>query len=179
VGELSAWAADLASADRVWALVAPGGSGKTAIAERLVASMEPGAANVLVWSFYERPDADAFLRECNQLFLGEEEGPAGGRLERLERGLRDGRPHLIVLDGLERVQEEAGGGRLRGELSDHTLKLLLRALAAGPGPGAGHLPLPAGGSGGLEPPRLPRHPPRRPRAGGRRGGAARLGGGRR
>ena len=131
--ELGAWAADLASPDRVWALVAPGGSGKTAIAERLVASMEPGAANVLVWSFYERPDADAFQRECNQLFLGEEEGPAGGRLERLERGLRDGRPHLIVLDGLERVQEEAGGGRLRGELSDHTLKLLLRALAAGLG----------------------------------------------
>ena len=131
--ELGAWAADLASPDRVWALVAPGGSGKTAVAERLVASMETGAANVLVWSFYERPDADAFLRECNQLFLGEEEGPAGGRLERLERGLRDGRPHLIVLDGLERVQEEAGGGRLRGELSDHTLKLLLRALAAGLG----------------------------------------------
>ncbi|MFM7549409.1 MAG: hypothetical protein ACKO8I_11195, partial [Cyanobacteriota bacterium] len=109
------------------------GSGKTAVAERLVASMEPGAANVLVWSFYERPDADAFLRECNQLFLGEPEGPAGGRLERLERGLRDGRPHLIVLDGLERVQEEAGGGRVRGELSDHTLKLLLQALAGGQG----------------------------------------------
>ncbi|MEB3353660.1 MAG: DUF4062 domain-containing protein [Cyanobacteriota bacterium] len=131
--ELSAWAADLASPDRVWALVAPGGSGKTAIVERLVASMEAGAANVLVWSFYERPDADAFLIECNQLFLGEEDGPAGGRLERLERGLRDGRPHLMVLDGLERVQEEAGGGRVRGELSDHTLKLLLRALANGLG----------------------------------------------
>jgi hypothetical protein len=41
----------------------------------------------------------------------------------LQRGLLDGRPHLIVLDGLERVQEEAGGGRVRGELSDHTLKL--------------------------------------------------------
>ena len=95
--------------------------------------MKPGEANVLVWSFYERPDADAFLRECNQLFLGEEEGPAGGRLERLQRGLRDGRPHLIVLDGLERVQEDAGGGRVRGELSDQTLKLLLRALAAGLG----------------------------------------------
>jgi hypothetical protein len=131
--ELSAWAADLASPDRVWALVSPGGSGKTAVAERLVASMDPGAANVLVWSFYERPDADAFLLECNQLFLGEVEGPAGGRLERLERGLRDGRPHLVVLDGLERVQEEAGGGRVRGELSDHTLKLLLRALANGLG----------------------------------------------
>jgi tetratricopeptide (TPR) repeat protein len=133
VAELTAWVADLASPDRVWSLVAAGGTGKTAVAERVVRDMKPGEANVLVWSFYEKPDADAFLRECNQLFLGEEEGPAGGRLERLERGLRDGRPHLIVLDGLERVQEDAGSGRVRGELSDQTLKLLLRALAAGLG----------------------------------------------
>lgn len=133
VRELDAWVSDLTSPDRVWSLVAAGGTGKTAVAERVVASMNPGEANVLVWSFYEQPDADAFLRECNQLFLGEDEGPAGGRLERLERGLRDGRPHLIVLDGLERVQEDAGGGRVRGELSDHILKLLLRALAAGLG----------------------------------------------
>jgi tetratricopeptide (TPR) repeat protein len=133
VDELKRWVADLASPDRVWSLVAAGGTGKTAVAERVVRDMNPGEANVLVWSFYEKPDADAFLRECNQLFLGEEEGPAGGRLERLGRGLRDGRPHLIVLDGLERVQEEAGAGRVRGELSDQTLKLLLRALAAGLG----------------------------------------------
>jgi hypothetical protein len=133
VAELTAWVADLASPDRVWSLVAAGGTGKTAVAERVVRDMKPGEANVLVWSFYEKPDADAFLRECNQLFLGEEEGPAGGRLERLERGLRDGRPHLIVLDGLERVQEDAGAGRVRGELSDQTLKLLLRVLAAGLG----------------------------------------------
>src|SRR5207253_5385872 len=117
----------------VWSLVAAGGTGKTAVVERVVAGMKPGEANVLVWSFYEQPDADAFLRECNHLFLGEEEGPAGGRLERLERGLRDGRPHLIVLDGLELVQEDGGGGRVRGELSDQSLKLLLRALAAGLG----------------------------------------------
>ena len=133
VRELGAWVSDLTSPDRVWSLVAAGGTGKTAVAERVVAGMKPGEANVLVWSFYEQPDADAFLRECNHLFLGEEAGPAGGRLERLERGLRDGRPHLIVLDGLERVQEDAGGGRVRGELSDHTLKLLLRAMAAGLG----------------------------------------------
>jgi Domain of unknown function (DUF4062) len=133
VRDLDAWVADLTSPDRVWSLVAAGGTGKTAVAERVVAGIKPGEANVLVWSFYEQPDADAFLRECNHLFLGEEEGPAGGRLERLERGLRDGRPHLIVLDGLERVQAEAGSGRARGELSDHTLKLLLRAMAAGLG----------------------------------------------
>jgi len=133
VTELTAWVSDLSSPDRVWSLVAAGGTGKTAVAERVVRDMKPGEANVLVWSFYERPDADAFLRECNHLFLGEDESsPAGGRLERLERGLRDGRPHLIVLDGLERVQED-GAGRVRGELSDQSLKLLLRALAAGLG----------------------------------------------
>jgi tetratricopeptide (TPR) repeat protein len=133
VDELAAWVTDVASPDRVWSLVAAGGTGKTAVVERVVADMQPGDANVLVWSFYEAPDADAFLRECNQLFLGEDEGPAGGRLERLQRGLRDGRPHLIVLDGLERVQEDAGSGRVRGELSSQSLKLLLRALAAGLG----------------------------------------------
>ncbi len=134
VEELTDWISDLASPDRVWSLVAAGGTGKTAVAERVVQEMRPGEANVLVWSFYERPEADAFLRECNHLFLAEpEDAPPGGRLERLERGLRDGRPHLIVLDGLERVQEDAGGGRVRGELSDQTLKLLLRALAGGLG----------------------------------------------
>ncbi|MDP9191601.1 MAG: DUF4062 domain-containing protein [Acidobacteriota bacterium] len=133
VQDLGTWVSDLTSPDRVWSLVAAGGTGKTAVVERIVGGMKPGEASVLVWSFYERPDADAFLRECNHLFLGEDEGPAGGRLERLERGLRDGRPHLIVLDGLERVQEDAGGGRVRGELSDHSLKLLLRAMAAGLG----------------------------------------------
>lgn len=133
VTELTNWVADLASPDRVWSLVAAGGTGKSAVVERVVRDMKPGEANVLVWSFYEKPDADAFLRECNQVFLGEEEGTAGGRLERLERGLRDGRPHLIVLDGLERVQADSGDGRVRGELSDQPLRLLLRAVASGLG----------------------------------------------
>jgi tetratricopeptide (TPR) repeat protein len=38
-----------------------------------------------------------------------------------------------VLDGLERVQADTGVGRVRGELEDHTLKLLLQAIAAGLG----------------------------------------------
>jgi tetratricopeptide (TPR) repeat protein len=139
VRTLSAWVDDIASPDRLHALVAAGGTGKTAIAEQVVAQLRqrwppPGAGSVLVWSFYEKPDADAFVRECAQLFLGEaDDAPAGGRLERLQRGLRDGRPHLIVLDGLERVQAESGLGRVRGELEDHTLKLLLQAIAAGLG----------------------------------------------
>jgi hypothetical protein len=130
VAELTAWVADVASARRVWSLVAAGGTGKTAVVEQVVRDLRLDDGNVLVWSFYENPDADAFLRECNHLFLGEEETTASGRLERLERGLSNGCPHLIVLDGLERVQDEAGGGRVRGELSDHSIKLLLRALAS-------------------------------------------------
>ncbi len=133
VEELAAWVHDVASPDRVWALVAPGGTGKTAVIEQVL-RRPPATGSTLVWSFYEKPDADAFLREAGQLFLGEgPDAPPGGRLERLERGLRDGKPHLLVLDGLERVQAEAGNGRARGELEDHTLKLLLRALAAGLG----------------------------------------------
>jgi len=133
VAELTAWVENPASVSRVWSLVAVGGTGKTAVAERVVRDMAPGQTNVLVWSFYHNPDVDAFLRECNQLFLDEDDGPVAGRLERLERRFRDGDPHLLVLDGLERVQEDAGRGYVRGELSDHTLKLLLQTIAAGLG----------------------------------------------
>ena len=143
VATLGAWVDDIASPDRIHALVAAGGTGKTAIVEQVLRGLQarwprPGAGHVLVWSFYERPDADAFLRECGQLFLGEpDDAPPGGRLERLQRGLRNGQPHLLVMDGLERVQAEAGSacglGRVRGELEDTSLRLLLQAIAAGLG----------------------------------------------
>ena len=147
VSTLSSWVDDTASPDRIHALVAAGGTGKTAIVEQVIQQLQqrwptPGAGQVLVWSFYEKPDADAFLRECGQLVLGEpDDAPPGGRLERLQRGLRDGRPHLLVMDGLERVQAEAGPsgassgslGRVRGELEDTALRLLLQAIAAGLG----------------------------------------------
>src|SRR5262245_40972538 len=61
VAELSDWVADFASPDRVRALVAAGGTGKTAIVEHVVREMRPAGANVLVWSFCDQPEADAFL----------------------------------------------------------------------------------------------------------------------
>lgn len=136
VEDLFKWWSDPAHPDRVRALVAAGGTGKTAIIEQVLrrARGAEQRGHTLVWSFYEAPDADAFLREACELFLGEREGAAGGRLERLERGLREGnRPHVLVLDGLERLQSEAREGRARGEIENHTLRLLLRAVAAGLG----------------------------------------------
>lgn len=135
LGDLAAWWRDPASPDRVRSLVALGGAGKTAVAERLLASVrgEPLRASLLVWSFYEDPNTDAFLREACDLFAGEAGEGAGGRLERLQRALAGGEPHLMVLDGLERVQAPGSGGRARGELEDHALKNLLRSLASGLG----------------------------------------------
>jgi len=53
-------------------------------------------------------------------------------LERLQIALSGDLPHVLVLDGLERVQSE-GGSKRRGELEDLQLKRLIRALAGGVG----------------------------------------------
>jgi hypothetical protein len=53
-------------------------------------------------------------------------------LERLQMALSGDAPHVLVLDGLERVQSEGDRAR-RGELEDLQLKRLVRALAGGVG----------------------------------------------
>jgi tetratricopeptide (TPR) repeat protein len=89
-------------------------------------------AGVFVWSFYEDPHTDVFLRAAYAYFTGKEDAPAGGMLERLQLALSGDAPHVMVLDGLERVQSEGDRGR-RGELQDLQLKRLVRALAGGVG----------------------------------------------
>jgi hypothetical protein len=81
-----------------------------------------------VWSFYEDPDTDKFFRAAYLYFTGKKDLPTGGILERLQLALSGDAPHLLILDGLERVQSE-GERRYRGELEDQQLKRLLRALA--------------------------------------------------
>ena len=73
------------------------------------------------------------MREAWAYFAEDAGQEAGGRLERLKAVLRDGAPHLLVLDGLERAQAPGGGGRARGELEDPSLRLLLRSIAVGLG----------------------------------------------
>jgi len=53
-------------------------------------------------------------------------------MERLQLALSGDAPHVLILDGLERVQSD-DGRRRRGELEDLQLKRLVRALAGGVG----------------------------------------------
>jgi tetratricopeptide (TPR) repeat protein len=133
--ELSAWAVSKDTRVRVRALVAAGGTGKTALAEQVLASLpDENPFGVLVWSFYDNPQTEEFLRAACEYFLGEAPEESGGLIERLQNGLRaDGLPHLLILDGLELVQATGTTGRLRGELEAPLMKRFLRWLAAGSG----------------------------------------------
>jgi hypothetical protein len=127
----------------VVALVGLGGAGKTAVAARLVAELcrpenpyRPGG--LFVWSFYQEPDAGFFLSEAYRYFAGAAADPAPARGAGLLHLLRDalavGGPHLLVLDGLERVQRQEGDGPgAFGQVEDPLLRGLLTRLAEGVG----------------------------------------------
>lgn len=129
--ELVHWHADAAAPERVIAVVAVGGTGKTALVERFLRERGPDPGGVLVWSFYEDPRASALLDRALAYFAGATEAGPGGQVERLLQALAQGPRHLLVLDGLEAVQSEGGDGRTLGEVEDPGLRRLLRALAAG------------------------------------------------
>jgi tetratricopeptide (TPR) repeat protein len=130
---LKNWLQASVTPDRVISVVAAGGTGKTALVhEALHQATLSGRAGVFVWSFYEDPHTDAFLRAAYLYFTGEKDTPTGGMLERLQLALSGDVPHVLILDGLERVQCDEGPRR-RGELEDQQLKRLVRALAGGVG----------------------------------------------
>jgi tetratricopeptide (TPR) repeat protein len=131
--ELKDWLQSPVTPDRVISVVAAGGTGKTALVNKaLHEATLSDRAGVFVWSFYEDTHTDAFLRAAYTYFTGEKDAPAGGMLERLQLALSGDAPHVLVLDGLERVQSEGDRAR-RGELEDLQLKRLVRALAGGVG----------------------------------------------
>jgi hypothetical protein len=123
----------------VLALVGLGGAGKTALAARflegLLALGGPRPGGLFVWSFYQEPDAGLFLGEATRYF-GRPDAAAGakgaGLLHLLAEGLCAGGPHLLVLDGLERVQRQEGGQPF-GQVEDPLLRALLTRLAGGLG----------------------------------------------
>jgi hypothetical protein len=124
----------------VLALVGLGGAGKTALAARFLAKLlRPGTAplpgGLFVWSFYQEPDAGLFLRELHDYFAPGSPPVArgAGLLHLLADCLRAGGPHLLVLDGLERVQRQGGPAGGYGQIEDPLLKGLLLRIAEGLG----------------------------------------------
>jgi hypothetical protein len=124
----------------VLSLVGLGGAGKTAIAarflEEILQSVEPPAFHGLfVWSFYQEPDAGLFLQHAYEYFCPQgETTPAKGAaiLHLLGFALEQGGPHLLLLDGLERVQQQETSGSY-GRVDDPLLRSLLIRIAEGLG----------------------------------------------
>jgi hypothetical protein len=127
----------------VVALVGLGGAGKTAVAARfldevLAPDATPRPDGLFVWSFYQEPDAGLFLQEAFHYFA-RGEAPAtpakgAGLLHLLRDALAVGGPHLLVLDGLERVQQPGTTStEVYGQLEDPLLKGLLTRIADGMG----------------------------------------------
>ncbi|HZU39087.1 MAG TPA: hypothetical protein VFA18_24390, partial [Gemmataceae bacterium] len=117
-------------------LIGLGGSGKTAVAARFLDDVRqatdlPRPDGLFVWSFYQQPDAGLFLQECYRYFTATGGTPARGLglLHLLHEALAQNGPHLPVLDGLERVQQQ--GADAFGKLEDPLLRGLLERLATG------------------------------------------------
>jgi hypothetical protein len=130
----------------VVALVGLGGAGKTALVARFLRAMlDQGREGLtrpeglFVWSFYQQPDAGMFLQEAHRYFAGDAAAasPARGTglLHLLREALSGGERHLLVLDGLERVQNDGpgGDGRGHGRVEDPLLRGLLTRIAEGSG----------------------------------------------
>jgi hypothetical protein len=133
LSELTEWLESPVTPDRVLSLVAAGGTGKTALANKAISQARfSGRAGVFVWSFYEDARTDAFLSAAYGYFTGEHNEPVVGMLERMQIALSGDLPHILILDGLELIQSE-GGTHPRGAIEDMMLKRLLRSLAGGVG----------------------------------------------
>ncbi len=123
-------------------LIGLGGAGKTALAADFLSgllgsrSVRP-ADGLFVWSFYQEPDAERFLRELFDYFASESPADSAakgaGLIHLLSEALERGGPHLLVLDGLERVQRQAGEEGRYGQIEDPLLKSLLVRIAEGLG----------------------------------------------
>ena len=139
----------------VCALIGIGGAGKTAIADRflqIVPGVLPEAENtpkdnslrtpnsVFVFSFYDAPNPEAFfdaltgwLRATVSTVTVGVQDQATGRVSyhQMVSWLQGAPPGLLILDGLEKIQEDGTRGGIFGRISDGNLRNLLTRLAEG------------------------------------------------
>jgi hypothetical protein len=128
----------------VLALVGMGGAGKTAIVERFLRVLPGGLPpdpdvpkdgslptphSVFVFSFYDAPNPEAFF-EALQMWLEHTPRIQVGLSLQQMIFLLQRTPGLMVLDGLEKVQEDGVRGLL-GRLASPKLREFLDRIAAG------------------------------------------------
>ena len=124
--------------DNIVSLIGLGGAGKTALADQFItwAEKEDAPDWLMVWSFYDDPDANAFMEALYRFLTGDEQAEVKGSgwFHLLREQLAGSRRGLLILDGLERVQRpvtDATG--IFGELEDPLLRGLLTRLATSGG----------------------------------------------
>jgi transcriptional regulator with XRE-family HTH domain/tetratricopeptide (TPR) repeat protein len=131
---LRAWAVAPRPEVRLTALVAAGGTGKSAICERLVRGLDRSEGGAFVWSYYSSERTELMLERLHRYLSGENAALSPGRrLTEVLEQLDGAAPHLLVFDGLEVVQSEGDPERAFGELTDPTLRRLLEHVAGGLG----------------------------------------------
>jgi hypothetical protein len=136
LARLDRWATD--SHVALVGVTAWGGAGKTALVTHWIQEAggrirRPGVQGVFGWSFYADPDAGHWaqrLLEWARHDLGIEVVGAG-RVAEAILGLLRAVPLLLVLDGLERVQEGPAGDGF-GRLLDGTLREVLAGACQRP-----------------------------------------------
>jgi tetratricopeptide (TPR) repeat protein len=137
------WASSGTDKLNVAVIVAWGGVGKTSLVfewmNRLAADGYRGATAVFDWSFYSQgvrergaASGDQFVREALRFFG--DEAMADGTASAWDKGARlaelVGRQRaLLVLDGLEPLQQPPGHAVAAGKLTDPAIAALLRGLA--------------------------------------------------
>lgn len=132
----------------VLSLIGIGGSGKTALACRFLQEL-PGSGletrevvtneslpllqGLFAWSFYDRPNVELFFQSLYTFITNESlpDSPARDLSYRVVRFLEGARPQrvLLVLDGLEIVQEDRKSIAGFGLLRDSSLRHFVRRIA--------------------------------------------------
>ncbi|MCZ6653074.1 MAG: TIR domain-containing protein [Planctomycetota bacterium] len=136
----------------VCALVGIGGAGKTAVADRFLRVLPgamaddpnllkddtlPSPAALFVFSFYDAPNPDAFVAELGAWL--DDRPPDDSKkkysYEQMLRLLHGGGDCLLVLDGLEKVQDPGLRGGAFGQITDGRLRDFILRVAEGTLPG--------------------------------------------
>jgi hypothetical protein len=111
--------------------------GKTALLSRFVEEVPEARddGGTFVWCFREDRSATAFLRGAAEYFS--EGAVKRDPLKQLKLALGGAERHLIVLDGLESIQNTGAQGAALGTLENRAVKRLLQTLATGLGEARG------------------------------------------